>query len=164
MGDSVELVPPGIPGAEADGVLFAGEFAKRTQDLQLCAQGFLDSVPDALVLVDSENKVVWHNQMLQSMAGSESSLIGLSFLESLGSPELISPAVLPTNMDPGPDKVLKVILKMAERKFVAIRASRSPLPVGDGDVTRGSFRASEGQDTGVFPGHPGLRNHRNQGD
>ncbi|MCP4173749.1 MAG: hypothetical protein GY758_23590, partial [Fuerstiella sp.] len=57
MGDSVELVPPGIPGAEADGVLFAGEWAKRTQDLQLCAQGFLDSVPDALVLVDSENKV-----------------------------------------------------------------------------------------------------------
>ena len=134
MGDSVELVPPGIPGAEADGVLFAGEFAKRTQDLQLCAQGFLDSVPDALVLVDSENKVVWHNQMLQNMAGSESSLIGLSFLEALGSPELISPSVLPTSMDPGPDKVLKVILKMAERKFVAIRASRSPLPVGDGQT------------------------------
>jgi len=134
MGDSVELVPPGIPGAEADGVLFAGEWAKRTQDLQLCAQGFLDSVPDALVLVDSENKVVWHNQMLQNMADSESSLIGLSFLEALGNPELISPAVLPTNMDPGPDKVLKIILKMAERKFVAMRASRSPLPVGDGQT------------------------------
>jgi two-component system, sensor histidine kinase SagS len=132
MGDSVELVPPGIPGAEADGVLFAGEFAKRTQDLQLCAQGFLDSVPDALVLVDSENKVVWHNQMLQNMVGSEASLVGLSFLEALESPQLISPAVLPTNMDPGPHKVLKAILKMAERKFVAIRASRSPLPVSDG--------------------------------
>jgi CheY-like chemotaxis protein len=130
----VELVPPGIPGAEVDGVLFAGEFAKRTQDLQLCAQGFLDSVPDALVLVDSENKVVWHNQMLQNMAGSESSLIGLSFLEALESPELISPAVLPTSLDPGPDKVLKAILKMAERKFVAIRASRSPLPAGDGQT------------------------------
>ena len=134
MGDSVELVPPGIPGLEADGVLFAGEFAKRTQDLQLCAQGFLDSVPDALVLVDAENKVVWHNQMLQNMAGSDVSLIGLSFLEALGSPVLISPAVLPTNMDPGPDKVLKAILKMAERQFVAIRASRSPLPVGDGQT------------------------------
>jgi len=138
MGDRVELIPPGIPGAEADGILFAGEFAKRTQDLQLCAQGFLDSVPDALVLVDAENKVVWHNQMLQDMAGSDSSLIGLSFWEALGNPEVISPTVLPTalptNIDPGPDRILKAILKMAERKFVAVRASRSPLPPGKGQT------------------------------
>ncbi|HIE98109.1 MAG TPA: PAS domain-containing protein, partial [Fuerstia sp.] len=63
MGDSVELVPLGAPGVQADRVLFAGEFAKRSHDLQLCAHGFLDSVPDALVLVDADNKVVWHNQM-----------------------------------------------------------------------------------------------------
>ncbi|MEZ6128019.1 MAG: response regulator [Planctomycetaceae bacterium] len=133
MGDHVEVMAPGAPGAAtADGFLLTGEFARRTQDLQLCAQGFLDSVPDALVLVDADNKVVWHNQMFRNMADSDESLIGLSFLTALGSPELISPAVLPLNMDPGPDHVLKAILKMAERKFVAIRASRSPLPVANG--------------------------------
>ena len=133
MGDNVEVVRPESPGAgDADGFLLTGEFAKRTQDLQLCAQGFLDSVPDALVLVDVDNRIVWHNQMFQNMAGGVESLIGLSFLEALGNPELLSPAVLPLGMDPGPDKVLKAILKMAERVFVAIRASRSPLPTGNG--------------------------------
>ncbi len=133
MGDNVEVVRPGAPDAgTADGFLLTGTFAKRTQDLQLCAQGFLDSVPDALVLVDADNKVVWHNQMFQAMADCQQSLIGLSFLDALGSPELLSPAVLPVKMDPGPDQILKAILKMAERKFVAVRASRSPLPIGNG--------------------------------
>lgn len=133
MGDSIEVVRPGAPDADsADGFLVTGEFAKRTPDLQLCAQGFLDSVSDALVLIDAESTVVWHNQTFQKMAGSEQSLIGLPFLDALQNPVLLSPAVLPNNMDPGPDQVLKVILKMAERKFVAIRASRSPLPIGNG--------------------------------
>lgn len=133
MGDNVEVVRPEAPDAgSADGFLLTGEFAKRTQDLQLCAQGFLDSVPDALVLVDSANKVVWHNQMFQNMARGEQSLIGLSFLDALGNPELLSPSVLPTDMDPGPDQILKAILKMAEKEFVSIRAARSPLPTGQG--------------------------------
>ncbi|MEQ9409428.1 MAG: response regulator [Fuerstiella sp.] len=139
MGDSVEVVRSGSPGAgdlTPDGVLFTGEFAKRTQDLQLCAQGFLDSVPDALVLIDSDNKVVWHNRMFRNMATAEGLLVGVSFMDAMGNPELMSPAVLPLNMDPGPDQVVKAILKMAERSFVAIRASRSSLPAGSGDARR----------------------------
>jgi len=133
MGDHVEVVrPEALGAATADGFLLTGGFARRTQDLQLCAQGFLDSVPDALVLVDQENRVVWHNQMFRSMAGGTAPLIGQSFLAALGNPELISPSVLPLNMDPGPDQVLKAILKIAERQFVAIRATRSPLPTGAG--------------------------------
>ncbi len=135
MGDNVEVVRPGAPDAgTADGFLLTGTFAKRTQDLQLCAQGFLDSVSDALVLVDAGNQVVWHNQVFQCMADSEQSLIGLSFLDALGNPKVLSPAVLPVTMDPGPDQVLKSILKMAERKYVAIRASRSALPIGNGET------------------------------
>ena len=135
MGDSVEVVRPGNPGAgDADGVLFAGDMAKRNRDLQLCAHGFLDSMPDALVLVDTDNQIVWHNAMFQNMADSEQSLIGLGFLEALGTPEMISPAVLPLKIDPGPDKVLKAILKLAERDFVSIRASRSQLSPIDGEA------------------------------
>ncbi len=136
MGDNVEVVRSGSPEAGdtvADGVLFTGNLAKRTQDLELCAHGFLDSVPDALVLVDGDNKVVWHNQMFKTMADRDEPLVGLSFLDALGNPELISPAVLPLNMDPGPDQVIKAILKMAEKSFVAIRASRSALNVGNGE-------------------------------
>ena len=72
--------------------------------------------------------------MFQNMADSETSLVGLSFLESLGTPEMISPSVLPLKIDPGPDKVLKAILKLAEREFVSIRASRSQLSPIEGEA------------------------------
>ncbi|MCA9051962.1 MAG: response regulator [Planctomycetaceae bacterium] len=135
MADRVELVrpvPPGRPHFDTDGILFAGAFAKRQEDLQLCAAGFLDSIPDGLVLVNSENHIVWHNQMFANLADRKTTLVGLPFLEALGNPELQSPSVLPLNMDPGPDQVIKAVLKLAEKKFLAIRASRSNLKSLDG--------------------------------
>ena len=137
MGDCVEVVSTDFAGGEGvDGILFAGEFAKRTNDLQLCAQGFLDNVADGLVLVDSENKVVWHNQPFQQMTIDGSRSVGRTFLSALGNPEVMSPAVLPAGMDPGPDQVIKAILKTAEREYVAIRASRSHVQMSANDATR----------------------------
>jgi len=134
MGDNVEVVGPDSADAgSADGFLLTGEFSSRVQDLQLCAQGFLDSVPDGLVLVDADNRIVWHNQMFESLADVQRPLLGLSFLDAFTAAELISPSVLPLHLDPGPDQLLKAILKKGEREYVAIRASRSPLPVTSGE-------------------------------
>ncbi|MEZ6063644.1 MAG: response regulator [Planctomycetaceae bacterium] len=140
IGDGIEVVHadgagPGSPDTSfADAVLFAGQFASRAKDLQVCAQGFMDSVPDALVLVDAEKKVVWHNAVFRSMSGREDSLTGLSFLEALGSPELISPNFSPLENEPGPNQVMSSILKLNDRRFVEFRASRSQLPVGHGQT------------------------------
>ncbi|GAB5439873.1 MAG: response regulator [Fuerstiella sp.] len=135
MGDSVEVVDPDSPhAANADGVLFAGEFAKRTDVLQLCAKGFLDSVPDGLLLIDSENRIVWHNQTFINLAAAEPPLVGLAFLEAMGQPEVISPAVVPLNMSPGPGQIIKAVLKMGEREYAAIRAGRTELSLGDSEA------------------------------
>lgn len=133
MGDRVEVVCPEIPGAdaiEADGVLFAGEFAKRSQELQLCARGLLDSVPDALVLVDSDSRIVWHNQAFRILAAGDVPLSGMPFLESLGHPEVVSPSDLPLTLNAGAGSVVKAVLKLAEREFVAIRAAQCSAEVG----------------------------------
>lgn len=130
MGDSVELIRPECP-VEADGLLFAGKSAERWQDLQLCAQGFLDSVPDALVLIDGDNCVVWHNQTFRNLAGHDEPLVGRTFLDALGNPELLNPAVQPPDMQPGPDQILKCVLKREDRQFVAIRGCRTELALGD---------------------------------
>lgn len=132
MGDNVEVVDADSPGAaDADGVLFAGSFAKHTDVLQLCAKGFLDSVPDGLVLVDSDNRIVWHNRTFTNMAVDETPLIGRAFLDAMGQPEVMSPAVVPLNMNPGPGQVIKAVLKMGERSYTALRAGRSALTVGE---------------------------------
>lgn len=134
MGDNVEVVREGTPGAGegTDGVLFTGNYAARKNDLQVCAQGFLESVPDALVLVDEDKRIAWHNLMFQRMAGSDNSLTGLSFFEALGNPEILSPVFSPLDYEPGPGNVMKGVLKLQDRRFVALRASRTQLPIGDG--------------------------------
>ncbi|MCA9084309.1 MAG: response regulator [Planctomycetaceae bacterium] len=137
MGDSVEVVRSegaGVPMPHLDGILFAGALARRFPDLQLCAQGFLDSVPDGLVLLDADKKITWHNRMFAQMAGRDSSLVGFPFLGALGNPELQAPSILPLEMDPAPGQVIKAILKIADRKFFAIRASRSELEHNDGSA------------------------------
>ena len=134
FGESVEFIRPDSPdAASADGILLPGSSARHHEDLQLCAQGFLESVPDALVLVDDENQIVWHNPVFSELAGREQSLIGLSFLEALDSPELMDPSMVSTDMQPGPGQVIKAVLKQAERQFLAIRACRSQLDVGENE-------------------------------
>lgn len=139
MGEGIEVVriedtsADGVSGT-ADAVVFTGKFADRSRDLQVCAQGFLDSVPDAMVLVDGQKRIVWHNQIFRTMASSEGSLTGLSFLEALGNPELISPSVFPLEADVGPDQVISSTLRLPDKRFVEFRASRSQLPTGHSET------------------------------
>jgi len=124
LDDRVEVVLPGSPGAEnAAGILLVGNTEGRAKDVQLCLDGFLDSVPDGLVLIDANDCVVWHNRTFQSLAGEGRTLVGESFLKTLGSPELLSPT--PVSLQPEAGQVVKAIFKTGERAFAAIRASRS---------------------------------------
>ena len=137
MGDGIEVIrvddaPPDEPPQPADAVAFTGQFAARKQDLLVCAQGFLDSVPDALVLVDQDKKVFWHNQIFPKMASQSENLTGLSLLEALGNPEVISSSVSPPNAEGGPEQVITTTVRLADKRFIEFRASRTHLPTGHG--------------------------------
>ncbi len=136
IGDGIEVVqangdvPDPCGTAVADAVMFAGQFASRAKDLQVCAQGFLDSIPDALVLVDADKKVVWHNAVFRAMSGRDDSLTGQSLLEALGSPELLDPNFSTLEPDPGSDRVMAGLVRLTDRRYAEFRASRTQLPVG----------------------------------
>ena len=124
LGDTIDVVLPETPGAEdAEGLLLLGSAKGRFRDIQLCLDGFLDAVPDGLVLIDSNGVIVWHNARFQQFTGVDQSVVGQTFLNSLGSPELLSP--LPVSLQPQPDETVKAIYKTGERTFVSIRAARS---------------------------------------
>lgn len=127
LNDRVEVVSPGTPGAEqAAGVLLTGDSPNRFVDLQLCMDGFLDTVPDGLVLIDSKDEIVWHNRTFQQLAESEQTLVGQNFLAAFGTPELLSPSSVALHPDGG--QTIKAIYKTSEKKFVSIRAASSEIP------------------------------------
>lgn len=127
LGGQIEVVSPGSPGAEqASGILLSGNPQNRSADLQLCMAGFLETLPDGLVLIDSTNRIVWHNSTFQALVGSSESLVDRLFLESLGEPELIGPESV--QLHTGPGEVVKAIYKTDEKRFVAIRTANSGIP------------------------------------
>ncbi len=124
LADSVEVVLPETQGAEnASGILLVGDCQGRANDIQFCLDGLMDYVPDGLVLIDREDRVVWHNQAFQFLAGEGKTLIGTPVLETLGRPELLSP--VPVSLQPNAGEVVKAIFKTGERGFVAFRAARA---------------------------------------
>ena len=117
---------------EVDGVLFTGDYARRSKDLQVCALGFLDSVPDGLVLIDDQNTIVWHNHVFQDMTGRTEALSGQIFAEVLGvhSDDAVQ-ADLPTLMSGCSEA--RMILRLNDR-HIELAINRSQLPTNHGEM------------------------------
>jgi len=114
-----------------DGVLFTGSATERSADLQVCAHGFLDSVPDGLVLVDDQQRVVWHNQMFSKMARGGRPLIGQPFSESLDI-DAENAAVLRQKWPDDSHPSGCVTIQLSDRRYVEALASTSQLPARNG--------------------------------
>ncbi|MCR9201187.1 MAG: response regulator [Planctomycetaceae bacterium] len=127
LGDRVEIVSPGTPGA-GDGVLLVGGLNGRQKDVQLCMDGYLDTIPDGLVLINSNEQIVWHNQTLLTLLERSASLVGQTLFEALDHPELVAPQSV--GLHPEASEVIKAVYKIGERRFLALRASNSGIPSG----------------------------------
>lgn len=87
VGEEFERVHPERPGQSqppADLLLFSGRAAEMAEQLQLCAMGMLNSIPDGLVLLDTLQQVVWHNDQFRQMIGSPTAVYGRTFAGALG--------------------------------------------------------------------------------
>ena len=54
----------------------------------------LESMPDGVVLLDAENKIIWHNACMQKWCG-QGALVGKNFYGVLTSPEILGPDFCP---------------------------------------------------------------------
>jgi len=116
-----------------DGVLFAGSFAGRAVDLQVCAQGFMDSVPDGLALLDDQDAIIWHNRILQEMAGSDEQLTGQLFFDVFGR-RAVSPGVFAAPRAADSKNGHRSTWRLTNRRYVELSAARSgSAPSGTGD-------------------------------
>lgn len=133
LSDTVEIVRAGddLSAPGIDGVLFTGALTQRSADLQVCAYGFLDSVPDGLALVDQDQKIVWHNSVYATMTAGSVSLIGTPFARSLDADDVNQELVIQKWPNETSDHSC-VTIQLTDRRYVEVLASQSQLPATDG--------------------------------
>lgn len=132
LSDVFEIVRPEEDQncSSVDGILFTGALTERSADLQVCAHGFLDSVPDGLALIDDKQCVVWHNRLFAEMSAGDQPLIGRSFAEALDIDDA-NRALLQRHWPDGSYPGGGVTIQLTDRRYVEAFASPSQLTAGN---------------------------------
>ncbi len=113
--------------------LVAGEFAAvycdtdhfaKSLDLSkiICGDRILEGMPDGVVLLDKENKVLWGNGRLREWTGSES-VIGENFYRVMGSPELLGPDFCPLHSALATRRACASIMRCNDNKYYRLHAA-----------------------------------------
>ncbi len=79
-----------------DGIYVASEYMQQALDLARLMRNeqILEGMPDGVVLLDSENSILWSNGRLGEWTGCQS-VLGQNFYSVLGSPEILGPDFCP---------------------------------------------------------------------
>lgn len=79
-----------------DGIYVAPEHMQRALELASLIRNeqILEGMPDGVVLLDSENSILWSNGRLCEWSGRDS-VVGQNFYSVLGSPEILGPDFCP---------------------------------------------------------------------
>ena len=130
VADIVRFGDESETAAFSHGVVFAGGISARPGDLRVCARGFLNSVPDGLAVVDDRQTIVWHNQVLPEMVGSDQPLEGRKLVDVFARDETYpseSPDTIPELQD-----AVRSTWRLVDRRHVEMR--RTPLRGTTGDT------------------------------
>ena len=129
--DNVNVVyPKGFDAMTADGILLPGNNAARSGDIQLAALGFLDIVPDGLVLIDQNDIICWHNKLFQKLISRTESAVGQTFWSVLNLENEEATEQPFGKLAPDPDRIFKRIVHLNHRRHLDLRSSAFEIPVG----------------------------------
>ena len=132
FGDDIEIVR--VDSAlEVLSNLVAGEFAAvycdtdhfaKSLDLSkiFCGDRILEGMPDGVVLLDKENKILWGNGRLREWTGAER-VIGENFYRVMGSPELLGPDFCPLHSALATRRPCASIMRCDDNKFYRLHAA-----------------------------------------
>lgn len=110
------------------GVLFADRDQPLTCGL-LEVGGLLQQIPDGIVLLDLQLRILWCNTRLQVLTGKDESLVGSDFYQAFGSPEIMGPDFCPFHTALGAGESARSTLKVGEKSYFEVHAQ----PVSDGE-------------------------------
>jgi len=113
--DAVYVASPHLREAVAFGKLLQNE-------------RILEQMPDGVVLLDSNNSVIWGNGRLREWTGRDS-IVGMNFYALLGSPEILGPDFCPFNTALATGTRSCSTLRSADNRYYRLHA----LPVRDND-------------------------------
>lgn len=105
------------------GVLVAAEFNHDGFDFGqlLQNQQILEGMPDGVVLLDLENRVVWANGLVRQWLDRKE-IVGLNFYEALGCPEILGPDFCPLQVAVSSDKSSGSTIRCNENTYYQIHA------------------------------------------
>jgi GAF domain-containing protein len=95
--------------------------------------GILDQLPDGVVLLDADLRILWSNQRLCELTEQEGPLVGRTFYEAFGSPEILGPDFCPFNTALGSGEPARSTLRVGERFYFEVHAK----PVCESDDAAG---------------------------
>lgn len=140
FGDDCEVVCINNPvkalpylGQGIDGVYVAAEHLHATLPVGKLLQNerILECMPDGVVLLDSDNRIIWGNGRLREWCGRES-VIDENFYAVLGSPEILGPDFCPFHTALATGAASSSTLRSAENKYYRVHAA--PLIEAEGPV------------------------------
>ncbi|NIP85964.1 MAG: response regulator [Planctomycetales bacterium] len=104
-----------------------GELTKVERQVQ--KRRILECMPDGVVLLDSENKIVWHNDRLREWCQSDQ-LVGRNFYDVLSSPEILGPDFCPFHTAMSTEAPSSSTLRTGDNLYFHIHAAPVPEEVG----------------------------------
>jgi len=107
-----------------DGILVASEFLQEASQIGKLLQNekILDGMPDGVVLLDSDNLILWSNHRLAEWMHRDS-VVGLSFYTAMGSPEILGPDFCPFHTALATNQSTNSTLRNNENRYFQLHAA-----------------------------------------
>jgi two-component system, sensor histidine kinase SagS len=114
-----------------DGVYVAGEHLHQAFEIGKLMQNeqILEGMPDGVMLLDSDNTIVWSNNILKEWTHRDS-VVGENFYSILGSPEILGPDFCPFHTALATGQATGSTLRSGENRYYHMHAV--PLAEADG--------------------------------
>ncbi len=107
-----------------DGVYIAGEYLQRAFDIGKLLQNeqILEGMPDGVMLLDSDNTIIWSNNRLKQWAQRDD-VVGENFYSVLGSPEILGPDFCPFHTALATGQATGSTLRSGENRYYHMHAA-----------------------------------------
>ncbi|MBN1908596.1 MAG: response regulator [Pirellulales bacterium] len=107
-----------------EGVYIAKDYVQRAVQIGKLLQNeqILDGMPDGVVLLDSENTILWANERVHRWSGVDP-LNGANFYTALGSPEILGPDFCPFHTALATGNASSSTLRASDNRYFQVHAA-----------------------------------------
>jgi two-component system, sensor histidine kinase SagS len=106
------------------GVYVSSEYLQEALAIAKLLQNeqILEGMPDGVVLLDSNNSIIWGNGRLREWSGRES-IVGANFYTVLGSPQILGPDFCPFHTALATGQATSSTLRSGENRYYHVHAA-----------------------------------------